>query len=143
MPTYTPNAFSGQMAQANALRSYAPNAFSGKPGSTMGSMASHLSVPESERPYASDIALLRGGGYGGNLPNLDAIWRAFPNRYASQVGGLLSDPQAAGALAGLKDPTLATGLDYDNMGLPAGYRQIVDDEGNTRIVRSGQYEGSD
>lgn len=138
MPTYTPNVFSGQMAQANALRSYTPNYFArqGGGGNTSGALAPHLSVAAADRPYAADVALLQGADAPGfNATTLDKYWRYSPHTYQTKVGKLLQPLQAT--LAELRNPP----INYDDPGLPAGYERVLDEDGNYVVRRLPDYEG--
>lgn len=126
MPTYTPNPFAAQGAQASALRNFAPNPFAGQQSAGTTSMAPHLSVGEADRPYAADVKLLQEGGYGGQLPDLNKMWNYSPHSYEANVASLLRQPGAAGVLGELKNPT-----------------PIIDYDRPQRRVRPEGWEGSD
>lgn len=135
MPTYTPNRFSGQMAQANALRAYTPNYFARQgSGNTTGALAPHLSVAAGDRPFASDVALLSGVPGFPSAATLDSYWRYSPHTYETRIGKLLGPHQ--GTLEQLRNPQAGEG------GLPAGYTRVVDEDGNVRIVPPADQEGS-
>lgn len=110
-PNYVPNAFANpggpatqQAAQSSALRSYTPNPFAGTNPQRVTSMAPHLSVPEASRPYASEIATLREGGYGDQMPDLDKMWRYSPQTYQSQVAEMLRQPGVSDRVYQLQNP---------------------------------------